>query len=81
LLNKIIDTFNVLSSDKICTEGINPRNDLETKIVDNTRQFYRQKATEMIQKSTLVGYLQISEKMLDQEKQRFSMYLQWDSVQ
>jgi len=55
--------------------------DLESKIIESTKDYFRSKSTVMLQNSDLVSYLNLADTMLKAERTRFTQYLPWESVQ
>lgn len=78
---KITDALVYLSSDKVCVEGLNPIKELETRLIEETRQYFRRQADQMVGSCDLAGYLKLADKILVDEKARFTTYLTWDKIE
>lgn len=67
LLTKVIDALIYLSSDKVCA-GTNPIQELETRLLEQSRLHFRKQAEAMLNTCDLAGYLQLADKILADEK-------------
>lgn len=64
MLAKIIDCLIYLSNDKVCVEGLNPIQELESRLLEQTRQHFKRQAQSMIDTCDLAGYLKLADKIL-----------------
>lgn len=67
LLTKVTEALIYLSSDKVCA-GINPIQELETRLLEQSKLHFRKKAEAMLNTCDLAGYLQLADKILADEK-------------
>lgn len=80
LLKNIVDALVTLSDNKVCTDGVNPIMELETCLIEESEQYFRKQADQNLQSCSLVEYMQLADKILQQEKRRFTDYLTWDQI-
>jgi len=81
LLATLIDALVYLSNDKVCSEGTNPLKELEEKLIARSRQYYRIQAEKWVQTCDLASFLQLAEKVLNEDKVRFRTYLTWNQIE
>ena len=81
LLQKVVEALVYLSNSKVCTEGVNPIQELENRLIEQSREYFTQQADKMINSCSLVEYMELADRILQQEKARFSTYLVWEKVE
>lgn len=64
MIARVVEAFVYLSSDKIVQEGVKPLEELELKIVEGTRNFYKIKAEQIKSSSSVSDYYLVAHKML-----------------
>ena len=42
LLQKVVEALVYLSNSKVCTEGVNPIQELENRLIEQSREYYTQ---------------------------------------
>lgn len=80
LLKKVVEIFLFLSTDKLSHESINCKKQLEDRILEQTRQFYRMKSQELLIKASLSEYLHQANKYYVEERERLQRYLTWGDI-
>jgi len=80
LIKTIVQAFIFLANDKISQEGMNCLADLEEKVLQSTRDFYKLKASSMIAESSLVDYFKVADLHLKDEESRLERYFTWANM-
>jgi cullin 3 len=78
LLQKIVQIFIFLSSEKLFHESLNVKKHFEEKILSQTKEFYQTVSRQLLDEASLSEYLHQANKYFEDEKNRQERYLTWE---
>jgi hypothetical protein len=78
LLKNSVAIYLHLSTGKLAQDGFLPRNNLDKAILEHTEQFYAAKSKEIMDNTTLIDYLKVTNKYYQEEQSRVENLFTWD---
>ena len=81
MLKSIIGMYQFLSQPAISQEGVNCLNELEKKLLKDSRIFFRAMQNSLLGKVSLSDYLLKADRQLSEEQTRHQKYLTWPGIE